>query len=89
MAADGLQVAVTSDQKITVAGLPDAVNRWLPEIQMLKPALIAALSEPLQDVKDFIDDVEERAALMQELYPTRDAATAAAYEECKAKWRKI
>ncbi len=88
MAADGLHVAVAPGRKIKVSGAQATVTRWLPEINLQKSALVSALSGTPPDVWDFIDEVEERAAIMQELFPTREAATAAAYEESKVKWRK-
>ena len=44
----------------------------------------------IPDIQDFICDVDERAAFLKhcasDVYKTKEAASAAAYEECRAKW---
>ncbi|NCC52640.1 MAG: hypothetical protein EOM20_15675 [Spartobacteria bacterium] len=53
-------------------------------------AHVAHVAREFSIVEEFIDDIEERAAIMQyqayDFYPDRQAALAAAYEDVKTRW---
>lgn len=87
-ATDGLQITITPDRQIKVNGPQEAITRWMPEISKQKWELICALQYPPPDVKDFIFEVEERAAHLQ--FGCHRAAAEAletAFCEVKGKWK--
>lgn len=86
-AADGLLISVTPDRQIKINGSQEAIARWKPEITRQKWGLICALQYPPPDVRDFIFEVEERAAHLQ--FGCHRAAAESletAFNETKEKW---
>lgn len=90
MTTDGLRLSITPTGKIKAAGEQETINRWLPVLQTRKAEIVSALSRSALGVQEFIADIEERAAIMEfdapDFHPDRNAATAAAYEECRIIW---
>lgn len=88
--ADGVRLTLTPAGTLKAAGEQSAISRWLPVLRERKTEILTALADLAPDIQDFIDDIEERAAIMEhdaaDCYPDRQAATAAAYEDCKIIW---
>lgn len=80
MTNDGLHLSLDSEGRIKVAGTSEVITLWLPVLQYRRVGFIRLLV-----MQDFIEMVDERAAIMEydaaDCHPTRDVATAAAYAD--------
>lgn len=83
--ADGVNLALS----IKAKGKPEDISRWLPVLKKNKPHLIALLQKQTSDLDDFIDAIEERAAIQQfDGGMDRIQATAEAYENIKLEFNQ-